>query len=81
MLDRANKIIRFLLELNYKSFFLSATILMTVTFLVAYFSPAKAVTIYIDNFKEATPELIYIVFAWFMIFTRYILIKNDKKKK
>jgi len=57
------KIFNFIFASHY--FFLLMTLLVfTITFLKAYFTPEKAVTIYINTKGESNLELLLLIFLW-----------------
>jgi len=57
-----------LLKLIFLGYLLAWHLVFTYDFLVAYFSPAKAVIIYIDRYQEANIELIILGSGWILGF-------------
>ena len=45
-------------------FLLGSALVMTVTFMFAYFQPDKAITVYIDSYNEANVELVWLILSW-----------------
>jgi len=79
--------LKFISRLYIISFLINSTIVLWVTFLLAYFSLSKSIIIYINLFKEANIEIsLLILFLISILFNLnwglrliYVVLRNNNK--